>query len=174
MSDTQNALQEFDPKALQEKVSSVTKNAMFTLMPDEQFEALVQKEIKAFFEEESKKVEITKQHSGYNQPNRFSVAATVTPFRAMVWSILVQEYSTKLAEFKESEQWKTGLTQVWEGNKQVWEGTLDEAMQKRFEAMSLNMAQSMFQNMMLSAVEQIKLQMVNNPAEFGMPGHNQY
>ena len=161
---------QFDPKAIQEKVGGMVKGTMIGLLPDAQFQALVEKEWKAFFEEPQEKVKIQEWNSGsFNGPKEYSVTAGVTPFRAMVWGAMIPEMQRRLQELMQTDDWRMDVTRQWIDNKEEVHADLSEAMEKRFQAMAMEMVGGMFRNMMVHSAEAVKRDLMtatNNPNLF--------
>lgn len=146
----------FDPKAIQEEVASKVRGTVLDLLPDSQFQALVEKEWKAFFDEPSEKINITSHSGGFGSDQRYVVTASVSPFRNMVWGSMIQQFTPMMAKLTESEEWKCNIQRQWNDNKEELVVTTGELMQAKFEAHANSMAANMFGNMMAMAVEQMK------------------
>lgn len=156
MSDNTQVAQ-FDPKKIQEKVASNVKAMMFDMLPEEQFQAMVEKEWRAFFEEPQQQFDVTSYSSGgYLAPQKHKVACAVTPFRAMVWGAIVEELLPMLKKTMESEDWKVQMTDVWDGKESEMQVAVNENMEARFEKMAVKMAASMFREMMGLAVQNVR------------------
>lgn len=100
-----NTLAMFNPESLQEKLASMVKNTLFDEIPPEVYKAMVNKEMKAFFETEDwvrveafKKEELNPRYdptkNGYYDEKRTKefeyqgLSRKMTPFRQLVWQIL--------------------------------------------------------------------------------------
>ena len=152
----------FDPKAYQEKVGEQVKGMMFNMLPDDQFAALVKKEWDAFFEEPTEKIEVAKYSSGYQQPDRYHVQAAVSPFRTMVGGALIPELQKRMQTLMQSEEWQMTVSETWNDGVCEINAELSDAMQKRFEAMSMKMVQGLFQNMMVQTAQAVKQDLMNS------------
>ena len=150
----------FDPKAIQEKVGNMVKGTMIDLLPDEQFQALVEKEWKAFFEEPTKKVTISRYNGRFHgNDTLYDVQTSVSPFRNMVWSAMIEEIQPMMTKLLEGDDWKCSIQRLWVDNKEELEIATSDAMQAKFEKHANTMATNMFGDMMAMAVEKMKMEM---------------
>ena len=104
-----NTVEKFDPSTLMQGVKDRIKSTFVSLIPDDQWDSMVQKEIDAFFNEE-KKITIKEEEKGNDfwARKRYLVTATdQTPFRAIVWGHCIDLTFEVLKEKISLEYFKT-------------------------------------------------------------------
>ena len=85
------SLEKFDPSKLMDGVKDRIKATFVSLIPDDEWDRLVQAEIKAFFEK--------KTEDGWTTPK-------TTPFAAICISILKQDAAKRINDFLQTEEYK--------------------------------------------------------------------
>jgi hypothetical protein len=86
-------IQKFDPSTLMQGVKDRIKSTFVSLVPDGQWDTMVQKEIDAFFAE----AEAPREWRGHNYS--YEVKTVPSPFRKMVWDLCEQQTSRVLNEY---------------------------------------------------------------------------
>jgi hypothetical protein len=85
-------LTQFDPQAFQKRVKDHIVNSFGAMLPEDQFAAMVDKQITEFFET---KVQLSlKEVQTY--PSRYDLSVQMTPFQQMVWNTLVPMVKERL------------------------------------------------------------------------------
>ncbi len=86
-------VEKFDPSTLMQGVKDRIKAQFVSLIPDDQWEIMIQKEVNAFFNlEQNITLSKQKEYAGYSASNVYQVMEVQqTPFRALVW-----EYCTEM------------------------------------------------------------------------------
>lgn len=140
-------LQAIDVSDFKKRVQDHVVNTFGSLIPPQQFEALVNAEIKAFFEQ-TVSFEVSRVHSEWGR-NIDSFKTAMTPFRAVVWAKTQQMAQEAMRDFFNGPHAPVRkildeLTQLPEIQGQQ----LSQAQQ-----LMLAMAGVMFKNVMLSANE---------------------
>lgn len=114
-------------QAFKERVAESVRASFGMMIPEEDWRCLVDKEVKAFFEEPSKSYAIVEKYTG--KPGGFSYDSSVkyldleapglTPFRVMVWNCLhdlvkpvIHKYFQEHEDWKTSKEATTGQTQL--------------------------------------------------------------
>ena len=87
-----SSLQPFDPNTFKQRVHDHIVSTFGSLIPPEQFEMMVNAQVKAFFEDEREWTLKQDGHYGHN----FNVNMRVTPFRQMVWERVRKEVNDQL------------------------------------------------------------------------------
>ena len=163
MSDS-TELKPFTPEQLQERITNTVRANFGMLVPDEQFNALVEKEINAFFDEktvfewEGKKV-------GYWNDAKLEQTTRVkmSPFRYQVWGEIRKQINDKISRVFMSPEFMAHITQGWNmNNNQTIDAVLSDMLNKKLEELAPKMAASMFQQMFVQAVDTAKMDIKND------------
>lgn len=145
--DNNNQIEKFDPSTLMQGVKDRIKATFVSLIPDDQWEIMVQKEVDAFFNSEETLVfaEKDKYKDGSWSPTKYAtLEIKQSPFRALVWEHCKEMTYTILKEKvnKEyySDVWNGNGYDIKEGMKEVISEAAPLAAAKFFEAISFGMA----------------------------------
>jgi hypothetical protein len=88
-------LLKFDPSTLMQGVKDRVKSTFVSLIPDEQWDNLVKKEVDAFFTESDAPKDYNYSKGGY----AYEVKTVPSPFRAMVWEMCQNQTNRVLREY---------------------------------------------------------------------------
>jgi len=123
---------------VQEKIKESVKVQFFNMLPDEAFQAMIEKEIAAFFEVQG--AEFTLKGGSYD---RQKLIAEISPFRLMVWEQVKTLTAIRMKTVLESDEFK----QACMGPGQ--ESQLKDCALSRFDSLAVAMAGEymIFQNM---------------------------
>lgn len=156
------------PKDFNERVTNKVRDVFMDLIPNEQLDSLVQKEIKAFFEESNQQYTIV-ESSSYSSTKK--IDSSVTPFRMLVWTEVGRLVGPKLQEIFGSDQWKTEVIHTDTGQ----DVALSELLDKKLDDMVTRMAKTMFTNMFEQAVGAAKYELTqdikNSLNQSGIPNY---
>lgn len=105
-----NDIVKFDMDDLKKRVTESAVANFGMLIPEDTFAAMVNKEIKAFFEETSMQIVFEQINTGsYHTPLRENTKLLCTPFRLMVWRQMLKIGHTKILAVFDSEAFKVNL-----------------------------------------------------------------
>lgn len=158
---------QFDPEALKKRVAETIQVSFGMLIPAEQFNAMVEKEVKAFFEQETTEWIVAEKASvSWDRNGSAQLKTTLTPFRRLVWEKVQELCKAKLNEHLSSDQFKAYLSTSYsystdtQGRGVNTPSSLEIELGKYFEAvmpaMSQKMAEAFFRGMFAGAAEQAK------------------
>lgn len=138
-------IQKFDPSTLMQGVKDRIKATFVSLIPDEQWEEMVQKEINAFFTPQNfKRIWVDKK----NNPNDYYSSTyksmesdgTESPFRTLVWDLCFEKTQEilrkKLLDEWFGNSWPITEENIHENLKEVMVKVTPLAMAKFFENLS--------------------------------------
>lgn len=135
----EQSVEKFDPSKLMDGVRDRVKATFVSLIPDDQWEKLVEKEVNAFFETKvpMKVTEETRIDGSWWGTKYLVVETEQTPFRAIVWQYckdmtysVLKEHITK--EFFNN-TWNPSPENISEGMKKMVEETAPQAMLEFFK-----------------------------------------
>jgi len=102
-----NEVQKFDPSTLMQGVKDRIKATFVSLVPDDQWDQMVQKEIDAFFnvEQDLNFIEVNDYKDSYWNPKRsYPIVTKMTPFRQLVWGLCADKTMALLRQ-KATDEW---------------------------------------------------------------------
>lgn len=134
-------------KDFSERVTEKVRDVFMDLIPDDKLAELVSKEVSAFFDGEVDFLVTEKQGYGSAQGK---VISRVSPFRLIVWETVNKLVRDKINEHLESDQFKVDLYYNEFGQSQVHE--LNEFMEKKLEAFTMEMSRNMFRDLFATAI----------------------
>jgi len=102
-----NPLAKIDTNALRDRVAAQVTNSFGMLIPEEQFSAMVDAQIKAFFETPTTLT--FERGGGYNSDTYTLKGAQVTMFQMMVWNLVRPMVQAKLQEYMNQGEGKKAL-----------------------------------------------------------------
>jgi hypothetical protein len=154
-----NDIKPFNTQQLQERVSESVRASFGMLIPEEQFDDLVCREIKAYFEEETN-VEWSTRKSpaaqGWHTKDLLEAKVRMTPFRFQVWTALNELMQSKIDTVFGVEM-QAAVSPIFDGDgTQTMEAYLSDMMDKKLEELAPKMAQAMFAKMFVEAVDVAK------------------
>jgi hypothetical protein len=149
-----NDLEKFDPSKLMQGVKDIIKSTFVGLIPDEQWETMVKKEIDAFFEP-TKVTYSTKTNQYFGSSDKtLNGEIMESPFRRIIWDYCSEETFKIL---------KTKIDKDYFQNKWSPDGEeLHENMRKIFEEAAPVAMVRFFQNMMQVNIYNMKNEIMNN------------
>ncbi len=111
----------FDPEKLKKDLQARVRNQFLEVIPDEQWDAMIEKEIKGFFENESdltieeQEREKTNEYGhGYGYKSTFDrLKVKGTAFRALVYDALVPLVKERLGKALSEDQFKIHFQTGW-------------------------------------------------------------
>lgn len=163
---TNNDALVFDPNALKQRISDGVRTAFGMMIPDEQFQALVEKEIAAFFDEDGLDYvfeEVDKNPSSYNSSKYERLKARVSPFRLLVWKAVSEECVTRIKALTEDPEFKSRIDVLWKDGRDEHVTQLTERQEKLLEQMAPTfvpmMFRHMFGSMLLQSHDQLRNEM---------------
>lgn len=135
-----------------ERVSKSVRANIGMLIPEDEFDALVQEEVKSFFEEQHEHIVAEKETSGWKSKKRIIEAYKMTPFRKMIWDEVKSQMKDKVKEnFEESEVAKA-VDSFWDrSNMQKFEW--NEFVTELTKEVAPLMAEKMFERIVAEAVQ---------------------
>lgn len=92
-------VQEFDPHAFKNRVKAHITNSFGSLLPEAQFTAMIEAEIKEFFETPRELIFEELNRSGWSQGEKIAIKSALTPFQQMVWRELTKLVSARLDKY---------------------------------------------------------------------------
>lgn len=154
------SVEKFDPSQLMQGVKDRIKATFVSLVPDDQWEKMVEREIKAFFEEPQTIVlaETERRNTNsYHSTKMNQLQVQISPFRALVWQhcgeLTFKFLNEKVnMDFFKGAQWSS-------------EVKVDEDMKKVIEEVAPTAAIRFFQMMIGSAMADLRN---------SLPQQNQY
>jgi hypothetical protein len=147
-------IEKFDPSTLMQGVRDRIKATFVSLIPDEQWEVLVQKEINAFFEQQIKVTHARQvQHSNWGGSSVTINSETFeTQFRSIVWQLCSEktvEVLKKHMKGKFTDTWPLDPEKIDEGIKEVLVAAVPNAISTFFHQVAMgymNQVRSDIQN----------------------------
>jgi hypothetical protein len=163
----------FDQSAFRKRVADHINDTFAALIPPEQFQAMVDAQVKEFFEtprafdvRDVQSWDTDRWGNRQNIVTRKQLSAPITPFQQMVWSVLHEIVGSKLAEYmKDKDRCALDkfVAEMFE-LKQFGDQQIATA-----EKLMIAMAASMFTSLITSATEQTKQGMANAAQRANMP-----
>jgi hypothetical protein len=142
----------FDPAALKKRVAETVQVQFGMLIPEAQFTEMVNREIRAFFEDDHlNHVEVFN-----NSYNSQSVKVRCTPFRVMVWDRVHEILKKKLSDIIFGEQY---VAQI--GYNQEQRAQLSQEMEQVLERLVPKMMGEAMRTFFASMVTQAKHDIMN-------------
>jgi len=148
----------FDQDALKKRVSESVSSSFGMLIPAEQWQAMIDREVKAFFDTEIK-YEFTKavsdnRSSWSSGPDVYALRMGITPFRQMVWAKVQALCVAQIETILSSEKFMGCITEAWGSGS--YEIQLNEVMEKKLLELAPKMAAEFFRTGFASALGSIK------------------
>lgn len=147
-----NEVEKFDPATLMQGVKDRIKATFISLIPDDEWDRMVNSEIDKFFEPTKMKISSAgRQSSGYgygNTRDKFEsdtiIELEMSPFQQIIWDMCAEKAREKLKAKLETEyfenQWELKEETINEKLKQVMVEATPLVMHKMFEKMTLSAA----------------------------------
>jgi hypothetical protein len=140
-----------------DKVKEKIKNTFADLIPEEQWDEMIQKEINSFFEDKQKITisEIKKYANGSWRNEEFLVKEMeISPFRAMVYAECIQKTNQTLKETID----KTYFTEIWDKNGKV----ITEEFKTVITECGPAIAAKFFSNLIGQMTSDMRMSLMNN------------
>lgn len=141
-----NALANINVQDFKQRVQDHVLNTFGSLIPQEQFEQMVNAEIKSFFEGKTE-IQITKVESSYSSGRVEALKTNLTPFRAVVYAAVLKMVGSQLDTFFTSEH--APVKKMIQELIEIPE--LQEAQVSEAQRLMMAMAGMMFKNVMENA-----------------------
>lgn len=133
---------------IQEKISEKIKEQFFDLLPKEDLEELIKKEIDSFFSEKTKaSFKVLSSNSWDNKDTNMEFSGDISPFRQMVWINIIQQTNETLKSKIISDYFNNQFY-IEEGElndkmKSIMKDAIPLAITQFFEKMSINLINQM-------------------------------
>lgn len=154
----------FDQEALKKRVTETIQTQFGMMIPEKEWTALVEKEVKAFFEAEGADLLIGEEREDirktgyYAERVKTTVRCACSPFRAIVWDYLREITRTKVETLLQGEKLKSVISSTWEGEYEHVEAELGTMLEKTLEGLIPEMLKQMFRGIVGQGAEMIKEQ----------------
>lgn len=137
-------------QAFKERVAESVRASFGMLIPEEDWQAMVDKEVKAFFEDTETHIELMEKHNGYvgygSATKKVLVADGLTPFRVLIWEQLHRLVKPKITEYFDThEDWVT--TPEFENG----QAALSKMLEKKLDDMVPLLVKAMFSGLIHAA-----------------------
>lgn len=151
MSDN-NEILKFDPSQLMEGVKDRIKTTFVSLIPDEQWDGLVQREIDAFFQpvkytNSQSTQQVWRNNVGYVFEGQEVVEVEMSPFRKLVWAFcedrLKESLKQHVNETYFNDQWPVQQDNLKAEMKKIIEEATPGAIARFFNYMSTTLVNDM-------------------------------
>jgi len=153
----ENQIEKFDPSKLMQGVKDRIKATFVSLIPDGEWDSMVQKEVEAFFNTEEILIfaEKDKYKEGQWHSTKFAtLEIKQSPFRALVWEHCYQMTINVLKEKID----KDYFNNVWSPN----EETLDEKMKGFIKEAAPNAINMFFEKALFNQADYLRNTLMNN------------
>lgn len=137
-------IQKFDPSTLMQGVKDRIKATFVSLIPDEQWDAMVQKEIDSFFDPNStygiaiKRVTVTSEwNTSYE--NQLTLEGKMSPFQRIVVDMCIDESVKRLKEVIDKrlpDNWDFDKKEIDDGLQKIIEASIPAAMTAFFKSIA--------------------------------------
>jgi len=166
MSDAEDkSVVQFNPEQLKARIAETVQSTFGMLIPQEQWEEMINKEVKAFFEHTKEWEWESKIHSysssNYHNPKEYreTLKIHVTPFRAEVWQAIREYLKSEIEKVLNNSNLKTNTT--WDGSNKGIEEFTSDYLNRKLEELAPSMAKAMMSNIFGEAVKEAKEQIRN-------------
>ncbi len=152
----------FDQAALRKRVTETVTASFGMMIPEDQWQSLVEREIKAYFEEPTDMVfvegEAPTMHWGnaVGQARRDAFKARMTPFRLLVWTAVTDHCHAHLQGLLGGEKFRAMMNTVYGNGDQTVEVQMSEWMGKKLEQLAPKMAMHFFAQALVMATDEAK------------------
>lgn len=179
MSTSENKIEVFDPSALKKRVSDSVTATFGMMIPETQWAAMVEREVKAFFEEPTSPFSITEERVkdgswGSEKIVSHHLTTKLTPFRALIWKQCSDMCIAQIQAALHGEGLKCIVKKAWEyptsggqGIEVIKEVELSDMLVRKLEDLAPKLVAKLFESMYAGAVLQAKndvLQELSNKA----------
>lgn len=162
-----DAITPFDPDALKKRVSETIQASFGALIPEATWQAMVDKEVKAFFEEPGVEWVVAEKHSGgYGSQNTtYTLQSKMTPFRRMVWVRVSELCKAKIDNLLTGDTLRSHVNNYSGHSGRDAEVELSDYLEKKLNEIAPAMAVTFFRGAFGAAVEQAKHEIRNEIAQ---------
>mgnify|MGYP000929373412 CR=1 FL=1 len=157
-------------QGIKQKIVESVRTTFFNLLPEEEFNKLVLKEVKAFFEATIEEFTIKEiSNPGYYSPprnDRVKLITPISPFRAIVWAECKALVDDKIGNYFNEEGFSVMMS--WENNQQkaILSPALEEMLRSQANELATKFFSSMFAQA-FSTVSPIITEEVKNKIKMG-------
>lgn len=159
-----DAIAPFDPDALKKRVSETIQASFGALIPEATWQAMVEKEVKAFFEDPGAEWVVTQINGSYQRDALHTLQTRMTPFRRLVWEKVQGLCKAKIEELLTDGTLRGYVNNYSYDGKPV-EVQLSEFLEKKLSELAPKMAETFFRGAFGVAVEQAKQEIRNEIAQ---------
>lgn len=147
----------FDPAALKRRVSESVTATFGMLIPQSEWDTLVEREVKAFFEEVNDPWVIIEQRGSWNTSETQKVQSKLTPFRVLVWKHLGDLCLAKVQECLSTDKFLAIVNREYTSGGEVQkDAMISDFLLRKLDEIAPAMAASMFRSMFVAAVQTAK------------------
>lgn len=147
----ENKLQVFDADALKRRVAESVAASFGMLVPQQQWDALVEREVKAFFEEPVT-WNLAEERIYYGQAGVSVLKVATTPFRLLVWQQVAKLAREEISKVLDSGKLRTWAADGTSGAEQK----LGELLEKKLEQLAPLMVAAFFRQEMALVADSVK------------------
>jgi hypothetical protein len=146
----------FNMDDLKKRVTASVVAGFGMLIPQEAFDEMVNKEIKAFFELNEWQVAFENVKTGtYYNDTKEQTKILCTPFRLMVWRELQKILAKKIEEVFKSPEFGSNISWDHEGQKATLSAEMEEILVKMVPRFMAEMLRNTFGSMVQQAKEEV-------------------
>ena len=148
----------FDPDALKKRVSETIQASFGALIPESTWQAMVDKEVKAFFEEPGAEWIVEKRGDGrWNSTDTITtLQSKMTPFRRMVWEKVQELCKAKIESLLNGDTLRGYVDNYSGPDGRTTKVELSDYLEKKLVEIAPAMAVTFFRGAFGAAVEQAK------------------
>jgi hypothetical protein len=153
----------FSPDQLQDRITETVRSQFGMLIPEEQFNELIKKEIKEFFETEvAYDWEVRQVDNWSNHTRREKLKLNITPFRQQVWSEVRKLVDNHIQTTITTGDFETNIiSSINVDNESIVETHLSAMLETKLQEIAPKMASAMFKDMFGQAVINAKAEIVS-------------
>ncbi len=160
-----NDIAPFDPDALKKRVSETIQASFGALIPEATWQAMVDKEVKAFFEEPGAEWVVAQINGSYQRDALHTLQSKMTPFRRMVWEKVQGLCSAKIEAVLNNDTLR-GYVDNWSGpDGRTVKIELSDFLEAKLNEIAPKMATAYFRAAFGASVEQAKQQIRDEIAQ---------
>lgn len=158
-------VQTFNMNDLKNRVADSVKATIGMLIPNEKWDVMIDKEVKAFFEETNTPFNIAYVNSGYSRTE--VLQANITPFRALVWERCAKIVIPILDKAMHANDGPVAKHAIDYSYKLPISSELTEVQNNHLEQMLPKMCAALFRDVYKFGVEQSRNDMIQAFASLG-------
>lgn len=155
----------YAPEDLEQRVSESVRATLGMLFPEDAWQEMIDREVKAFFETDIDQYDIVPVHETKKVVDSWNNARDekqlvglrmvkgVTPFRALVWHHVSAQIMGRLNAHLTGPEWKTTFDRYYENNSgELVEGALGDRVEEALERLAPRLAKDLFRGVLVNAV----------------------